>query len=62
MQDGERLQQAAWRRLKKNKGAVFGMAVILLSILISLFAYLLAPDASANANRMIVEIGGKTPG
>ncbi|TAH02597.1 MAG: ABC transporter permease [Sphingobacteriales bacterium] len=62
MQDGEQLQQAAWRRLKKNKGAVFGMVVILLSILISLFAYLLAPDASANANRMIVEIGGKTPG
>lgn len=62
MHKTEGLQQAAWRRLKKNKGAVFGMLVIALAIFVSLFAYLLAPDASANANRMIVEIGGQKPG
>lgn len=62
MQQTEGLQQAAWRRLKKNKSAVFGMIVIALAIFVSLFAYLLAPDASANANRMIVEIGGQKPG
>jgi ABC-type dipeptide/oligopeptide/nickel transport system permease subunit len=58
----ESLQQAAWRRLKKNKGAIFGMVVIALALLVAVTAYLLAPDGSPNANRMIVEIGGRSPG
>lgn len=51
-----------WRRLKKNKGALFGMGIILLSVLIALFAYFISPDGTPNANRMIVEIGGQKPG
>ncbi|NML19843.1 ABC transporter permease [Pseudoflavitalea sp. G-6-1-2] len=51
-----------WRRLRKNKGALFGIVVILLSLLTALFAYFIAPDGSPNANRMIVEIGGQKPG
>lgn len=51
-----------WRRLRKNKGALFGMGIILLSVLIALFAYILSPDGTPNANRMIVEIGGQKPG
>jgi len=58
----ESIQQAAWRRLKKNKAAVFGMLVIALSLLVALFAYYIAPDGSPFANRMTVEIGGKNPG
>ncbi|MEO6316002.1 MAG: ABC transporter permease [Chitinophagaceae bacterium] len=58
----ESIQQAAWRRLKKNKAAVFGMAVIALAVLVALFGYLFAPDGSPYANRMTVEIGGKRPG
>ncbi|MBS1566883.1 MAG: ABC transporter permease [Bacteroidetes bacterium] len=56
------IQQAAWKRLKKNKGAVFGMAVIALSILVALTAYFLAPDHSPYTNHMTVEIGGARPG
>lgn len=56
------LQQAAWKRLKKNKGAVFGMLVIVLAMLVAGGAYLLAPDHSPYTNRMTVEIGGARPG
>jgi peptide/nickel transport system permease protein len=56
------IQSDTWRRLKKNRGAVFGLIVIALSILMALFAYFLAPDHSPYANRMVVEIGGQKPG
>lgn len=51
-----------WRRFKQNKGALLGTFIILLAALIAVFAYTLAPDDSSNANRMIVEIGGRKPG
>jgi peptide/nickel transport system permease protein len=54
--------RSTWRRLKRNKGALIGIAIIVLAILVAVFAYLLAPDGSPNANRMIVEIGGQQPG
>jgi ABC-type dipeptide/oligopeptide/nickel transport system permease subunit len=54
--------QQAWRRLRKNKGALFGMALIALALLTAVFAYFIAPDGSPNANRMIVETGGEKPG
>ncbi|MBS1654128.1 MAG: ABC transporter permease [Bacteroidetes bacterium] len=55
-------QQAAWRRLRKNKGAVSGLVVIIVAAFIAIFAYLLAPDSSPYANRIILEIGGRKPG
>jgi peptide/nickel transport system permease protein len=55
-------QQAAWRKLKQNKTAMAGLILIALTIVIAIFAYWLAPDHSPNANRMIIEIGGKHPG
>ncbi|HSU27831.1 MAG TPA: ABC transporter permease [Chitinophagaceae bacterium] len=55
-------QQAAWRRLRKNKGAVFGLIVISLAVFVAIFAYFLAPDSSPDANRIIVEIDGRKPG
>ena len=51
-----------WQRLKKNKGAVAGLVVIGLSVVLAIFCYFIAPDGSPNANRMIVEIGGRKPG
>lgn len=56
-------KQKAWfRRLKKNKAALFGIALITVSIFVALFGYLLAPDPSPYANRIILEIGGEKPG
>ena len=55
-------QRNTWRKLKRNKAALFGMIIIGLSFLIALFAHTLAPDNSPDANRMILEIGGEKPG
>ena len=51
-----------WKKLRRNKGAVFGLAVIVLALLTAVFAYVLAPDATPDANRIIVEIAAKKPG
>jgi ABC-type dipeptide/oligopeptide/nickel transport system permease subunit len=50
------------RRLVRNKGALFGLIVIGASIVVALTAYFIAPDPSPEANRIIVEIGGRRPG
>ena len=62
MSHSQSFQAAAWRRLKKNKGAVFGLIVIAMAVLIAIFAYFIAPDPSPFANRIILEIGGEKPG
>lgn len=56
------VKRNTWSRLKRNKGAVFGVIIIAISLLTGIFAYWIAPDNSPNANRMIVEIGGLKPG
>lgn len=50
------------QRLKKNKGALFGLLIIAVAVFISLFGYLVAPDASPNADLQTVEIQAKKPG
>ena len=62
MSQSQSFQAKAWRRLKKNKGAVFGLIVIALAVLVAVFAYFIAPDSSPYANRIILEIGGERPG
>jgi ABC-type dipeptide/oligopeptide/nickel transport system permease subunit len=56
------IQSDTWRRLKKNRGAVFGIVVIALASLMAVFSYFVAPDHSPHANRMVLEIGGQKPG
>ena len=51
-----------WKRLKKNRGAMFGLTVILLAVLLSVFGYVIAPDNSPNADLQTVEIQAKKPG
>ena len=58
----EQHQRNTWRKLRRNKAAVFGMIIIACALLTALFAHLLAPDRSPDANRMILEIGGAKPG
>ncbi|MDB5202319.1 MAG: ABC-type transporter, integral rane subunit [Ferruginibacter sp.] len=52
----------AWQRLKKNKLAFAGLVIIMLSFLVALFGYWLAPDNSPNADLQTVEIQAKKPG
>ena len=54
--------QQTWKRLKKNKAAMVGLCMILISFGIALFAYWLAPDNSPNADLQTVEIQAKKPG
>ncbi len=49
-------------RLLKNKGASFGLILIVLSVLLALLCYFISPDPSPDANRIIPEIGSKKPG
>ena len=51
-----------WKRLKKNKGALFGLVIIILAVLIAVFGYLIAPDSSPNADLQTVEIQARKPG
>ncbi len=55
-------QRNAWKRLLRNKGAIFGLIVIGIAVIVAIMAYFIAPDHSPDANRMILEIGGKKPG
>jgi peptide/nickel transport system permease protein len=51
-----------WKRLKKNKGALFGLAIIIGAVFLSIFGYIIAPDNSPNADMQTVEIQAKKPG
>jgi ABC-type dipeptide/oligopeptide/nickel transport system permease subunit len=62
LKDNIFIQSNTWQRLKKNRGAVFGLVIIILSMMTALFSYFLAPDHSPYANRMVLEIGGQKPG
>ncbi len=51
-----------WRRLRKNKTAVFGLSIIAVSLVVALFGYVIAPDNSPNADFQTIEIQAKKPG
>ena len=62
MQQSFSFKAEMWKRLKKNRGAMFGLIVIVLAVLISIFGYVIAPDNSPNADLQTVEIQAKKPG
>lgn len=49
-------------RLWKKPAAAIASGVIILTMIVALFAYQIAPDSSPMANRMIIELGAKAPG
>lgn len=50
------------RKLLRRPSSVVALLIIGLTCFVALFAYLLAPDNTPNANRLIVELGAKQPG
>jgi peptide/nickel transport system permease protein len=56
------LSYHAWQRLRKNKLALFGIAIICLATLIAVFGPLIRPDSTPKANDQILEITTKKPG
>ncbi|MEO5501329.1 MAG: ABC transporter permease, partial [Ginsengibacter sp.] len=62
MEQSLSFSQNAWKRLKKNKGAMAALALIFVAIFIAIFAYFLGTDGTPNADRQIVEIMASKPG
>lgn len=56
------LSALALQKFKRNFWGVFSLCVIALVGLVSVFAYVLAPDNSENANQMHLSIHSKPPG
>lgn len=56
------LTKVALQKFKSNFWGVFSLVIIACIGLISIFAYVLAPDASKNANQMHLSIHSKAPG
>ena len=54
--------QRAWKRLLRNRPAVFGGGIILLAFLLAIFGYWIVPDDSPDANRQLVSIALQPPG
>ncbi len=52
----------AWKRFRNNKLGMVSCGFVLLWALLALFAYLVIPDKTPNANRQILEISTKKPG
>ena len=52
----------AFQKFKKNSLGIISLGFIILLIFVSLFAYVLAPDNSENANQMHLSIHSKPPG
>ena len=52
----------AWKRFRSNKLGMAATFFVLFWALLALFAYLVIPDKTPNANRQILEISTKKPG
>ncbi len=62
MKPKNKYQSIFWKKLLKNKSALFGIVIICCAIICSVFAYIIAPDNSPNANRIIPEIANQGAG
>ena len=56
------LTKLTLQKFKRNGWGVFSLIFLCLGILVALFAYVLAPDNSKNANQMHLSIHSKSPG
>ena len=52
----------AWKRFRSNKLGMVSCGFVILWALLALFAYVIIPDKTPNANRQILEISTKKPG
>ena len=56
------LNAKAWKRLKRNRSAMFGLVVIVLSVVLAFLAYAISPDNSPSANQQILQLETHPPG
>lgn len=60
--ESESLSQQTWRRFKRNKPAMLGMATIFMACIISILGYSITPDKTPYANDQKPELHIKEPG
>ncbi|MCF6169764.1 MAG: ABC transporter permease [Bacteroidales bacterium] len=56
------LSKLAWKNFRQNVPGMLALYLIALTVLVALFAYLIAPDSSPYANRQTLELGMQKPG
>lgn len=56
------LSTLALQKFKKNFWGVFSLCYILIMTLVAIFAYVIAPDSTRNANQMHLNIHSQSPG
>ncbi len=52
----------SWKRFKRNKLALIGLALIIVTTLAGMLGYLVMPDATPMANDMLLQLSIKKPG
>lgn len=62
MNSSTSLTRIALQKFKKNIWGVFSFGFLILCVFVAVFAYVLAPDNSKNANQMHLSIHSKAPG
>ncbi|MAW20862.1 MAG: peptide transporter [Flavobacteriales bacterium] len=55
------LNTLAWQRIKNNKLAFLSLCYIVLLVCVAIFAVLISPDSSPNANEMHIELATQKP-
>lgn len=58
---GQSLSSLALQKFKKSFWGVFSLCYIIFCLIIAIFAYIIAPDNSENANQMNLSIHSQTP-
>ena len=61
MTNQESLSSIVWQKLRKRGSAMVGLWIIAISILLALFAYVIIPENTPNANRQLPEIALQPP-
>lgn len=61
-QNSNSLSARSWRRFKKNRLALIGIGIIIVSIIISILGYLITPDSTPQCNDMVIQLGPQSPG
>ena len=51
----------SWQRFLKNRSAVFGLVLIVVSVVVAVLGYTITPDSTPDANDQILQITNKPP-
>ena len=59
MTDIHHTAPSIWKKLKQKKSSMLGLCIIIIALIICIFGYIIAPDASTDADLQTVEIQSK---